>query len=174
VFEGNWNFNKSTLGASLAANFTSTALFGEIKTSDKLPADSLTRNKLFNTEDIEKMENEQPNDKIILSFTYRTGKTKLILRNTRFGKTSIAPIIANPTRVVTETFSPKIITDLSLAYALKPWVGITLGVNNLFDVYPDPLQNYENTIQGSRIYCAEASPFGFNGGYYYVNLAFNW
>ena len=85
-----------------------------------------------------------------------------------------APIIANPTRVVAETFSAKIITDVSVTYALKPWVGITLGVNNLFDVYPDSLKNYENTIQGSRIYCAEASPFGFNGGYYYLNLAFTW
>jgi iron complex outermembrane recepter protein len=174
VFVGNWNINKSNLAVSLAANFNSTRLFGEIKTSDKLSSDSVTANKLFNTEDIEKMENEQPNDKIILSLIYRTGKTKLILRNTRFGKTSIAPIYQTPTRVVPESFSPKIITDLSLNYALKTWVGITLGVNNIFNVYPDPIKNSDNTVSGSRIYCAEASPFGFNGGYYYINLAFNW
>ena len=62
----------------------------------------------------------------------------------------------------------------SLTYALKTWVGITLGVNNVFNVYPDRLKHYENTVQGSRIYCAEASPFGFNGGYYFVNVAFTW
>ena len=54
VFDGNWNINKANLGVSLAANFTSTRLFGDIKTSDKLPADSLTTNRLFNTEDINK------------------------------------------------------------------------------------------------------------------------
>ena len=98
----------------------------------------------------------------------------MIIRNTRFGKTSIAPIIGRPLRVQAESFSPKIITDLSVSYALKKWVGITLGANNVFNVYPDPIKNYDNTVQGSRIYCAEASPFGFNGGYYYMNLAFSW
>ena len=93
------------------------------------------------------------NDKIILSIIYKTGKTKLILRNTRFGKTSIAPIFPNPTRIMYESFSPKILTDISLAYSLKTWVAITLGVNNVFNVYPDPLKNYDNTVQGSRIYC---------------------
>ena len=178
VFNGNWNIGKADLGVSLAANFNSTRLFGEIKTSSKLPVDSmthpLTKNRLFNIEDVEKMENEQPNDKIILTIFYNTGKTKLILRNTRFGKTSIAPIFNNPLRVSPESFSSKIITDLSLTYALKTWVGITLGVNNIFNVYPDPLKNSDNTVSGSRIYCAEASPFGFNGGFYYMNLAFNW
>jgi len=174
VFDGNWNIHKANLGVSLAINFTSTRLFGDIKTSDKLPADSLTTNKLFNIEDKTKMEKEQPSDKIILSIIYKTGKTKVILRNTRFGKTSIAPIFPNPTRIMYESFSPKILTDISLVYSLKTWVTITLGVNNVFNVYPDPVKNYENTYQGSRIYCAEASPFGFNGGYYFMNIAFNW
>ena len=174
VLDGNWKIHKANLGVSLAVNFTSTRLFGDIKTSDKLPADSLTTNRLFNIEDKTKMEKEQPRDKIIFSIIYKTGKTKLILRNTRFGKTSIAPIFPNPTRIMYESFSPKILTDISLVYSLKTWVAITLGVNNVFNVYPDPVKNYENTYQGSRIYCAEASPFGFNGGYYFMNIAFSW
>jgi len=174
VFDGNWNIRKANLGISLGANFTSTRLFGDIKTSEKLPADSLTTNKLFNIEDIERVEKGQPRDKIILSVIYKIGKTKLVVRNTRFGKTSIAPIFTNPTRIMYESFSPKILTDISLTYSLKTWVTMTLGANNVFNVYPDRLKYYENTVQGSRIYSAEASPFGFNGGYYYVSMAFNW
>ena len=123
---------------------------------------------------VSKMEKGQPGDKIIFSIIYKTGKTKWILRNTRFGKTSITPIFQNPYRIMYESFSPKILTDISLVYSLKTWVAITLGVNNVFDVYPDPLKNYDNTVQGGRIYCAEASPFDFNGGYYFMNIAFNW
>ena len=173
VFDGNWNIRKANLGVSLAANFTSTRLFGDIKTSEKLPADSLTTNKLFNIEDIERMEKGQPGDKIILSVLYKIGKTKLIVRNTRFGKTSIAPIFTNPTRILFESFSPKILTDISLIYYPKTWVTMTLGANNIFNVYPDRLKYYENTVQGSRIYSPEASPFSFNGGYYFVNMNFN-
>ena len=47
------------------------------------------------------------------------------------------------------------------------------GANNIANVYPDRLKHYENTSQGGWVYSPEASPFGFNGGYYYVSLSFN-
>jgi iron complex outermembrane receptor protein len=174
VLDGNWNNRKAGLNIRLAANFTSTHLFGDIKTSDKLPADSLNTNALFNIEDKARMEKGQPADKIILSVTYKRGKTALIIRNTRFGRTTIAPLFRNPTRILYESFSPKILIDISVSYSLKTWVTLTLGADNVFNVYPDHLKNYENTVQGSWTYSPEASPFGFNGGYYYVSLAFKW
>ena len=61
---------------------------------------------------------------------------------------------------------------MSINYTHKTWLTITIGANNLFNVYPDPLKNYMNTSEGIFIYSNEASPFGFNGGYYYVNLSF--
>jgi iron complex outermembrane receptor protein len=119
------------------------------------------------------MEKGQPADKIILAVIYKIGKTKLIVRNTRFGNTSIAPIFTNPTRILSETFPQKILTYMSLLYSLRTWVTMTLGANNVFNVYPDRLKYYENTVQGSRIYSPAASPFGFNGGYYYVSMNFS-
>jgi len=68
---------------------------------------------------------------------------------------------------------PKILTDISLSHLFKPWVKIAIGANNVFDVYPDALKNYANTNEGSWVYSPEASPFGFNGGYYFVNMNFN-
>jgi iron complex outermembrane receptor protein len=173
ILNGNWNIHTSNLSMSLAANFTSTRLFGGIKTSDKIPADSLNTNTLFNIDERTKMEKGQPCSKIILSMTYKTGKTKILITNTGFGKTSIAPIYQNPLRIDYESFSPRILTDASLSYRLKKWITITLGANNIFNVYPDRLKNYENTSQGVWIYSPEASPFGFNGGYYYINMDFN-
>jgi iron complex outermembrane receptor protein len=76
-------------------------------------------------------------------------------------------------RTLYEFFSPKILTDISFNYSPKAWVTLTLGINNVFDVYPDRLKNYGNTVEGILIYSNEASPFGFNGGYYYVSMGFN-
>jgi iron complex outermembrane receptor protein len=173
ILDGAWRIHKSNLGLSLAATFTSTRLFGGIKTSDKIPTDSLGTNTLFNVEERTKMEGGQPDSKIILCMTYKTGKTRLIITNTRFGITSMSPVYQNPVRILPETFSAKILTDVSLSYSLKKWMGLTLGANNVFNVYPDRLKNYDNTSQGIWIYSPEASPFAFNGGYYFVATTLN-
>jgi len=174
ILDGNWNLGKARLGASLAANFTSTHLFGDITGSEKLPTDTtdiMHTKGLFNIEDRTIIEKGQPDDKIILSISYQRGKTEANIRNTRFGKTTIAPIQNN--KILYETFTPKILTDISLSYLIKQWVKVTAGANNIFDVYPDLLKNYDNTNEGRWIYSPEASPFGFNGGYYFVSMSFN-
>jgi len=165
------NIQKSNLVVMLAANLTRTNLFGEIKTSNKLPTDSLNTNTLFNREERTKVEKGQPRDKIILSLNYKTGRLGFLLRNTRFGKTAI--VFDSKEITSDEFFSPKILTDFSINYAPKSWITITAGANNIFDVYPDHIRNPLNTGEGMYIYAQEASPFGFNGGYYFVNMAFS-
>ncbi|CAN5398001.1 hypothetical protein BH20BAC1_BH20BAC1_11070 [soil metagenome] len=59
-----------------------------------------------------------------------------------------------------------------LTITLRPGLTTTLGANNIFNVYPDHFKNYANTNQGTFIYSPEASPFGFNGGYYFINMNF--
>ena len=178
VINGNWKIKKASLMAMLAANFTQTRLFGEIKKAGYLKADSLNSNTLFNIEERTKLKKSQPADKYILLLTYKTGKTSLIIRNTRFGKALIAPaytdLITKATEFLYESFSPKILTDISLIYSVKKWVNITLGANNVFNVYPDRINDYRNTGEGVNIYGQEATPFGFNGGYYFVSMEIKW
>lgn len=168
VLDGHWRYRKVSFGLTLAANFNSTRLFDSIKTSDKLASNPRSSNTLINTEEITKIEKGQPDSKIILSMTCSTRNIKLNIRNTRFGKTMIAPL-----GFPTETFSAKILTDVSLHYSLKQWATVILGANNVANIYPDRLQHYDNTALGRWIYSPEASPFGFNGGYYFFNLVFN-
>ena len=120
-----------------------------------------------------RVENGQPGDKIILSLHYKAGKFDFILRGTRFGKTSITSFDKSNDPSLDEFFSPKIITDMSINYSLKKRMTITAGANNVFDIYPDPVKNYLNTNEGQFIYAQEASPFGFNGGYYFISMSFN-
>jgi len=65
------------------------------------------------------------------------------------------------------------INDVSLTYSPKEWIALTLGANNIANIYPDRLKNYANTFQGGWVYSPEASPFGFNGGYYFIAMSFN-
>jgi iron complex outermembrane receptor protein len=64
------------------------------------------------------------------------------------------------------------ITDFELRYQPKKGAQVALGVNNLFDVYPDRTIAANNTtgVVGFPYY----SPFGFNGRYLYARVGFNW
>jgi iron complex outermembrane recepter protein len=172
VLHGKWNFHKSQLIAVFSANFTRISLFGKIKTAANLSASDSNKNTLFGEEQRANLENAQPRSKIILTLNYKVGKVGFILRNTRFGKTGFDHYNSknNPPP---EAFAPKILTDFACAYSPKPWLTLTGGANNIFDVYPDRIKNFENTNGGLYTYAMESSPFGNSGGYYYVSMSFN-
>ena len=44
-----------------------------------------------------------------------------------------------------ELSSAEILTDLNIKFSPKTWYSITIGCNNLFNVKPDPVENYLNT-----------------------------
>jgi len=170
ILNSHWKVRKSNLHISLAANFNRTHIFGVIQSASNLPADTLNTNTLFSRGERGKVELGQPRDKIILNINYKTGNWTFIVNNTHFGKTAF---INNSDSSRDEFFSSKILTDVNVCYAPKSWLNITLGANNVFDVYPDRLKNYKNTQDGILIYSNEGSPFGYNGGYYFVNMSFN-
>ena len=173
VLHGKWKMRKAQFLGSLAANFTKTRLFGEIKTVPNLSASTENINSLFDDEQRSDMERGQPQSKIILSLNYQREKIGFIIRNTRFGENaydfSDMGAIIRPL----ETFSPKILTDISVCYTPKSWLSITAGANNVFNVYPDRIKNYVNTGDGRYIYALDVWQFGFMGGYYYVSMGLN-
>lgn len=64
------------------------------------------------------------------------------------------------------------ITDFELRYQAPKGAQIGIGVNNVFDVYPDrsPASLSSNGVVAFPFY----SPFGFNGRYLYVRAGLNW
>jgi len=64
------------------------------------------------------------------------------------------------------------ITDLELRYQPKTGVQLSLGVSNLFDVYPKqyPAALNSTGVLGFPFY----SPFGFNGRYLYARAGLRW
>lgn len=171
VLNGFWYFPKSTFHYTLAVNVNKVRVFGPVQVPKNLPASDVNANILFNRADKAMIEKGQPRNKITFNLNYRKGPLSLILTNIRYGRTTVFHEI-NP--ALDQSFSPKILTDLSAHYKLKTWVTIALGANNIFNVYPDRLHYYDNTNNGLLIYSPDASPFGFYGGYYYVGINFDW
>jgi iron complex outermembrane receptor protein len=173
VINGRWKINKTKLELVMAASFNRNAIYGPIKTTAPVSDTSRYTNALLGVEEKTTLEKDQPRKKIIFSGTISKGRFGFAFRNTLFGNTAIATIVTSPPDTLYEFFSSKILTDISVNYTPKSWLTITAGANNIFDIYPDSLKNYRNTSQGIVIYSNGATPFGSNGGYYFLSMAFN-
>ena len=58
------------------------------------------------------------------------------------------------------------LVDLETSYAMKNGLTVSAGAQNLFDSYPDRTTG----VSGTRY--PELSPFGFNGGFYYLRALY--
>jgi iron complex outermembrane receptor protein len=171
VMNGNWKIKKANLRIMFAANFNRINLVGPIQATTKLPTDSLNTNTLLSRQERVKIENGQPESKIIFSANYSREKLSVLLQGTRFGKTTAGIDSLNVRK--DEFYSAKILFDGSVSYMPSSWVTITLGSNNVFDVYPDRRKHRYNMNEGIVIYGNESLPFGYNGGSYYLKTVFN-
>jgi iron complex outermembrane receptor protein len=172
---------RGDLNLTLAGNFNRTFVVGTIKGTDKIPADQFG-NVLFSRQEKSRLEESQPRSKVSIAGNYKIRDLGFMLRITRFGKVFTKDVI-NP--ALDESFDPKITTDASASYRIAKKLTATIGANNLFDIYPDRQKviNYpvpgsvgpflDNSSFGRFIYSRNATQFGFNGGYYYLNLTLN-
>ena len=170
VTSADFRINNGSLNITLAGNLNKTRIFGDIKTTSKLPPDSLNTNTLFNIEEKGRIEQGQPDSKFSLSFNYRINKWNLVFRTTRFGK--VAAIFNGNDRTRDEFFSDKYVSDVALSFRPAKIIQITIGANNIADVYPDKLKNFANTSDNRFLYSRSSTQFGFNGGFYYAGLNF--
>ncbi|MFT3997126.1 MAG: TonB-dependent receptor [Asticcacaulis sp.] len=67
----------------------------------------------------------------------------------------------------------KTLIDLSASYKLSGKTSVTVGADNVFDVYPDKTPAALQGSQGALAF-TRFSPFGFNGRYVYARLTHNW
>ncbi len=141
----------------------------------------------FNREDQSRIEVANPKNKISLTFNYKLKKLGAMLRLVNFGKVQYLDPGMNPADPATfpvnaftgqketldQEFSAKTVTDLSLSYQLIPELAITIGANNLFDVYQDRHTHSGNMGLGRFVYSRRVQQMGFNGAYYFARLKLN-
>jgi iron complex outermembrane receptor protein len=151
---------------------------GEPKGSTTLPTEIFGAT-LFNRQEEGRLEWAQPRSKFTLGALYRGGKFGGNVRVTRFGDTKS---LDQNTEQLDESFRAKFVTDLSFNYQINRILQVTVGANNLFDVYPDPLKaiqyptpnsptSVDNSSFGRFVYSRNVTQFGFNGGYYFISLS---
>ncbi|MEL1255471.1 TonB-dependent receptor [Flavobacterium sp. DGU38] len=77
-------------------------------------------------------------------------------------------VFANQKRAATDTYGAKIVTDLTLGFKLSKSTKLSIGANNLLNVYPDQQDDW---VEAGGYW--DAVQMGFSGAYYYARLGFN-
>jgi len=141
----------------------------------------------FNREDQSRVEVANPKNKVSLTLNYKVSKFGAMVRFVNFGKViyldpSIDP--ANPgafpmnafnnnaRETLDQEFDSKLVTDVSLSYQITKELGLTVGANNLLDVYQDRHTHSTNMSSGRFVYSRRVQQMGFNGAYYFARLKF--
>lgn len=139
----------------------------------------------FNREDQSRFEVASPKSKISLMLNYKYDKFGAMVRLTHFGKVTymdgvrfFQPNIVNNqfTGVAESTdqeFDPKLTTDITLSYAFAKQLTVSLGSQNIFDVYQDKHAHSSNMAAGRFIYSRRVSQMGYEGRYVFARIAFN-
>jgi iron complex outermembrane recepter protein len=135
---------------------------------------------VFSPQDISIIEEWQPKDRVSVNGFYLVNNWRINLAFNRYGEYTVDD-------GGRQTYAAKTLTDLNVEYAFDNAVSVTLGGNNIFDVYPD-----KNTIGNSRggslesspggdlivkspgifTYSRRSAPFGFNGAFWYAKIKY--
>ncbi|HHB77972.1 MAG TPA: TonB-dependent receptor [Saprospiraceae bacterium] len=127
------------------------------------------------------MENAVPTTKANLTFNYSSGKFGAMLRNVYFGAVTDPDLHKDKDgNKYHAEYGAKIITDLSLSYDFSKSMTITVGANNLLDIYPDEIagdhqdgrvSGFDNTYGGQFNYSRRVSQFGYMGRFIFGRVA---
>ncbi len=134
---------------------------------------------LFGRVERTRIERGNPRDNFLLSGNYTGGRIGLTARTQRYGEVSLAGATpTNATGTLDQTYGAKWISDVSASYTLRKRYSLTIGADNVFDVYPDrnvnpgDPQTSNGGISNFGIFPYNGiSPFGFNGRFIYTKLS---
>jgi len=122
------------LSGNVAANFNQTNV-KSINLPEFIVANNLTNN-IFSREDISRMETWRPRQKLLSTFNYKIKNFSCRLSAMYFGAVTYRHSLNTEDD---RTYGGKTLTDMSLSYRLSKNIHITIGGNNIFNVYPDEL-----------------------------------
>jgi iron complex outermembrane receptor protein len=160
-----------TLRNDFAATFTKTTREGDIKASPLLKEKGLVGT-YFNEESRIYLEEAVPRIKFTLSNSLDIKNLSIYLRNTYFGPTTEATDISALAPGVDYINSGKVITDLSVRYAFTNNWSLTVGSNNLLDIYPDESDPAFQS-DGRFLYSRRSPQFSFGGRFLFARLGFS-
>ena len=161
--------SSAKLKNDLSGTFSQTRKVGAIKASEVLENAGLVGT-YFPEDSRVYLEEAVPRSKVNLTNSLTTGKFNVFFRNVWFGKvTEATNTIANQ-----QVFGSKIVTDLSFGYKVAESTTITVGANNLLDIYPDRADAAFGNRSGGRFdWSRRAQQFGIGGRFLFARLSFD-
>ncbi len=158
VFSWKKTYDFGNIGATLVGNINDMKI-DNVKNGD-LDADTFfgKREKAF-------LLASAPDSKFGLNLNYSKNKFDAGLAFTRFSKVVLVDYNDED-----DVYNPRLVTDLTLGYRINKSLKLSIGSNNLFNVYPTKQDEQGNTEAGGYW---DAVQMGFSGAYYYARLGFN-
>ena len=138
------------------SNLTAAANWSDIKLGKYNPEFTSENRRL-------QIEEGRPDSRFVLTWNHLQGPWRLMARGRYYGKYYDAP-----TNDASVSYYPdrRLLVDLEASFTIDDSVTLLVGAQNVLDEYPQ--RNPAGEAAG-LIY-PESSPFGFNGGFYYVRV----
>jgi iron complex outermembrane receptor protein len=152
------NFGKSRFGATFVGNINDMEI-------SEVHNNLLDEQTFFGNRERAFLLASAPKNKFALNLNYSISKLDAGLAFTRFSKVILVDYADEQ-----DIYGAKIVTDLTLGYKLSKSLKLSIGANNLLNVYPDKQDEQGNTEAGGYW---DAVQMGFSGAYYYARLGFN-
>ena len=161
------DFSTSTNGVDVIGTFTPTQMDGRTTFSFLLnhTKSSVTD---YNPETvtpsrINLLENVLPESRWSLTARHREGKFRFLVRLSYWGDFF--------DREDSRNYPGEYLSDLEVTYQLTERFSVSGGGQNIFNNYPEI---NAGAFRGVGNMYPQSTPFGFNGGYYYMRLDYSW
>ena len=141
------------------STFTFVANWSEIRLTEFNPDFTSGNRKL-------QIENGRPDLRYTATWTHEQGPWRFLARTRYYGEFYDAPT-NDPT--VAYFPEPGLLFDFEAGYEMSDSLSLRVGMQNAFDEYPSTNPHGD----ASGLIYPEQSPFGFNGGFYYLRATWN-
>jgi iron complex outermembrane receptor protein len=125
----------------------------------------------LNASEVYDFENQVPDSRMSLTFNYDTGKmlSGLVRMNNYGGWGDSGGQVAAPDASEVVEYGSALLVDIEATLRFGDHFRVAVGGENIFDTRPDDDGHFVSELLG--VDKALTSPFGFNGGMWYVRLA---
>jgi iron complex outermembrane receptor protein len=147
-----------TFNTSIGVNYNKT------KVIDRDPA-------IFSDDRVATLEKHLPKLRVNFTETWSSGPFSLLARVNYYDEFTVTASSG-----VAQTFGDEVVADIEATYQFNDNFSLSAGIQNLLDNYPDKdLRSIDaNTgLPGNGNQYIDASPFGYNGGFWYVRASVN-
>lgn len=157
VLSKTWRLEQGALGLTAAANYTKSEI------TELRDARAVDRERRI------EIGNFNPRWRGNVTGTWESGPWNVLLRANYYGSWIDAVPNAVPTALsFDQEFAAEWLLDAEVSYQATETFNIAVGADNLLDAYPDK-DRRQAQINNGIVY-PQFSPFGFNGGFWYVRL----